>query len=119
MTTKLLGEQGERLAEEHLKAQGYHILERNFRNKLGEIDLIARHGDCICFVEVKTRVNSDAPQEAVGWHKQRKLTRLAQAYLKEKFGTVDVHSRFDVVAVHKTQAGVRISLIADAFSASG
>jgi putative endonuclease len=111
MTTKLLGEKGERLAEDYLKAQGYRILERNYRIRMGEIDLIARHGDCICFVEVKARAAAEAPQEAVGWHKQRKLARLAQAYLKSKFDTVDVRCRFDVVAV----SGTSVSLIPNAF----
>ncbi len=118
MTTKILGERGERLAENYLKARGYKILERNFRIKLGEIDLIARHGDSICFVEVKTRAGFDVPQEAVSRPKQRRLIRMAQAYLKSKFDTIDIRSRFDVVAVEEREGlSPRIELIANAFEA--
>jgi len=118
MTTKILGERGERLAEEFLKAKGYQILERNFRIKLGEIDLIARDRECICFIEVKTRASFDNPQEAVSRHKQRKLTQMAYAYLKAKFNNVDLSARFDVVAVEEKNDGrTHIQLIANAFEA--
>jgi putative endonuclease len=116
MTTKILGERGERLAEEYLKSRGYKIVERNFRIKLGEIDLIARHKDCVCFIEVKTRAGFAVPQEAVSRLKQRKLIRMAQAYLKSKFGTIDIRSRFDVVAVEeRVGQSPRIELIVNAF----
>jgi putative endonuclease len=119
MNTKILGERGERLAEEFLKARGYRILERNFRIKLGEIDLIARDRDCICFVEVKTRASFDVPQEAVSRLKQRKLTQVAFAYLKSRFDRVDVRCRFDVVAIEEKADGTaRIELFTDAFQAS-
>jgi putative endonuclease len=118
LNTKILGERGERLAEEFLKAKGYSILERNFRIRSGEIDLIALHGDCLCFIEVKTRLSSDVPQEAVSHPKQRKLTQMANYYLKYKFGHVDVRCRFDVVAVQEDSQGrAIIQLFANAFDA--
>jgi putative endonuclease len=115
--TKSLGDRGERLAEDYLKARGYKILDRNFRVKLGEIDLVARDRDCVCFIEVKTRASFEVPQEAVSRLKQRKLTRMAYAYLKAKFDRVDVKARFDVVAVCETASGTDILLIQDAFEA--
>jgi putative endonuclease len=57
MSNKAFGSYGESLAKRYLETQGYRILEKNFRNKLGEIDLIAQDGKTICFVEVKTRLS--------------------------------------------------------------
>lgn len=98
--TRLLGNKGERLAARFLKQQGYRILARQHRTALGEIDLIALDGECVVFVEVKTRRSSDAghPAEAVGHHKQSQLTRLALAYLK-RHNLLDHAARFDVVAI--------------------
>ncbi len=118
MNTKILGEWGEELAAEYLKKRGYRILVRNFRVKFGEIDLVARDKDCICFIEVKTRRSYDAPQEAVSWRKQRKLTRVAQAYLKQNHKNIDVRSRFDVIAIEENADGkMRIEVIQNAFDA--
>lgn len=120
MNTKILGDRGELLAGEYLKAKGYKILETKFRVKFGEIDIIAQDRDCICFVEVKTRASFDVPQEAVSLGKQRKLTRIAYAYLKMKFNDVDIRSRFDVVAILEGEEGqTRIQLIQNAFEAGG
>ena len=118
MNTKKLGEQGECLAAEYLNKRGCRILARNFRLKFGEIDLIVRDKDCICFVEVKTRRFYDAPQDAVSPSKQRKLTRIAQAYLKQHYQTVDVRCRFDVIAIdHGEDGKYKIELFQNAFEA--
>lgn len=118
MDAKTLGERGEELAVQYLKKRGYSVLVRNFRVKFGEIDLVARHKDCICFVEVKTRRSFDVPQEAVSWRKQRTLTRVAQAYLKKNYQSMDVRSRFDVVAIEEHANGkIRIEVIENAFDA--
>ena len=97
---RLLGDEGEGLAARHLRAQGFKILARQYRTALGEIDLIALDGDCVVFVEVKTRRSRAAglPVEAVDRAKQAKLTRLALAYLKRK-GLLNHSARFDVVAI--------------------
>lgn len=97
---KLLGDKGERLAARHLRRRGYRILGRQVSNRLGEIDLIAMDGDCIVFVEVKTRRDDAAghPVEAVTHPKRKQLTRVALAWLK-KNGLLERPSRFDVVAV--------------------
>lgn len=98
--TRWLGDAGERAAARYLKAQGFRILARQYRTSLGEIDLIAQDGQCVVFVEVKTRRSSDAglPVEAVGPAKQAQLTRLALAYLRSQ-RLLDHAARFDVVAV--------------------
>jgi len=86
-----LGQIGEEAAVTFLKQQGYQIVEQNFRNQLGEIDIVAYEGDTICFVEVKTR-RSDifgSPFESVTPAKQRKIAQVALSYLKFK-GKSDV-----------------------------
>lgn len=95
-----LGDEGERLAARYLRRQGYKILARRYRTAMGEIDLIARDGACIVFVEVKTR-RSDAagqPHEAVDAYKQAQLTRLALAFLK-RYRLLEQAARFDVISI--------------------
>jgi putative endonuclease len=98
--TRLLGDEGERIAARHLKQLGYRILARQARSRLGEIDLIALDGDSIVFVEVKSRRDEreGSPGEAVDRRKQVKLTQLALAWLKKK-GLLGRRARFDVVAI--------------------
>lgn len=107
MSNKSLGSYGESLARQYLKDQGYLILEENFRNKLGEIDLIARDGKTVCFVEVKTRqsVDQGQPYEAVTSWKIRKLSQMATFYLKHKFHSLEIPSRFDVISIVKDKTG--------------
>lgn len=102
MSNQSLGQLGELSAIEYLKNKGYKLLEQNFRNKLGEIDLIAQEGKVIVFLEVKTRKSTQfgAPFEAVHWAKQKKMVRLAFSYLKYKFGSLDILCRFDVVSIY-------------------
>jgi putative endonuclease len=95
-----LGNEGERLAARYLRRQGFTILARRYRTSLGEIDLVARDGKSIVFVEVKTRRSEAAgqPHEAVDLHKQGQLTRLALAFLK-RFRLLEQPARFDVVSI--------------------
>ena len=95
-----LGTEGERLAARYLRRLGYKILARRYRTALGELDLIARDGKCIVFVEVKTRRSALAgqPHEAVDRAKQAQLTRLALAFLK-RFRRLEQPARFDVVSI--------------------
>jgi putative endonuclease len=101
-----LGQTGERLAAERLVQCGYRILERNFRCRYGEIDIVAEDGDDLVFAEVKTRrgVAYGLPEEAVTARKQQKLIELALYYL-------DAHAcserswRIDVVAVQLSSSG--------------
>lgn len=95
-----LGKQGESWAAAYLEGQGYVILERNYSLRLGEIDIIARDGDELVFVEVKSRrsVRFGVPEEAVTRRKQRRISRVALAYLSDN-GLLDVNARFDVVSI--------------------
>lgn len=97
---RLFGNRGERVAARFLKKLGYRILARQARSKVGELDLIARDGETIVFVEVKTRSSHSAghPAEAVGYQKQKQLTRAALFWLKQR-NLLDHSCRFDVIAV--------------------
>jgi putative endonuclease len=118
---KLFGDRGEREAARHLRKQGYHILARQSRSLLGEIDLIALDGKTIVFVEVKTRSSHVAghPVEAVDSRKQRQLTRAALAWLKRR-NLLDHPGRFDVIAITwQPGAPPLIQHFKNAFEASG
>ena len=112
-----LGKVGEEAAVAYLKSQGYRILERNFRNKLGEIDIIAQDKDTLCFIEVKTRSSEafGSPFEAVNAAKQRAMARVARAYLQT--GSHNAQTiRFDVIAVHcDGDRAKSIDIVKDAF----
>jgi putative endonuclease len=112
-----LGQEGERFAVEFLRQQGYSIIKANYRTKVGEIDLIARDGETIAFIEVKTRKEDGWDAfEAVHPAKQRKMFRVAEQYLVEAFGKVEVKARFDVLAVfHAADGSFKAELLRDAF----
>jgi putative endonuclease len=97
LMNRILGERGERLAARHLKRKGMRILCRGFRTELGEIDLIARDGDTLVFVEVKAR-RQGTPAEAVTLEKQRRLTNVSFQFLR-RYQLLEIRSRFDVVAI--------------------
>ncbi|MFQ5866382.1 MAG: YraN family protein [bacterium] len=107
-----LGKRGENISVEFLKKQGYKIMERNYRCSLGEIDIVAKDKNVLCFVEVKTRKTKEygLPEQAIDWHKQKKLAKVALTYLKEK-KIYRQDLRFDVVSVYPDH----IELIKDAF----
>ena len=92
---------GELFAAAHLKARGYKILVQNYRSGRGEIDLVAQDGDCIVFVEVKTRrsLKFGPPQAAVTTQKQRQISKVALKYL-QAHSRFDAPCRFDVIAIH-------------------
>jgi len=99
-----LGRRGENEAAAYLESGGYEIIAANYRTPLGEIDLVARHGHELVFVEVKTRRQGgwQAPEEAVDIRKQKRLRRLAQWYMQEHCPS-EQDCRFDVLAI--TTAG--------------
>ena len=113
---KQLGLTGEALAEIHLKQAGYRILERNYRTKLGEIDIIAKDHDTIVFIEVKTRrsENYGSPKWAVTPKKQRKISMVALLYLKSTRQS-RARARFDVVSIGPLDTNARIEIIKNAF----
>lgn len=97
-----LGRWAEELAARHLEAQGYAIVERNFRTRFGEVDLVARREDVLAFVEVKAvrTLAAGHPLERVGARKRARLGRLALAYVTARRRLLgDPAIRFDVVAV--------------------
>ncbi len=108
-----VGMQYEQRAAEYLTVQGYQILERNFRCRQGEIDLIAREKEWLVFVEVKYRKTArlGEPLEAVDRRKQQRIYGAAEYYLHCFYYGRDVRCRFDVVAV----LGEEIFLIRNAF----
>ena len=107
------GSHYESLAAAHLVSEGMTILERNFRSRMGEIDLIAKDGETICFVEVKGRRDDvfGDPSEAVNAAKQMVIRRTAQWYLMKNRLPEDTPCRFDVVSI----CGSEVRLIRDAF----
>lgn len=113
-----LGKYGEDVACEALVRRGYAVLERRFRLRGGEIDIVARDGRVLVFVEVKTRAGPAFGEAAaaVTPRKQHRLTRLAGAYLARR-GWTNVPCRFDVVTVDVTAAGTRVQVFQHAFDA--
>jgi putative endonuclease len=102
------GELGERAAKKFLQKQGLKFLAANFRSERGEIDLIFRDGDCLAFVEVKTRSSEDwgRPAAAVNAERRRRLSQAALDYLK-RLKNPAVKIRFDIVEVLLADGGVR------------
>ena len=113
-----LGRKGEDLAASALDRKGFRILARNYRRPFGEIDIIARDGNCVAFVEVKTRRAAGVytPAEAITRRKQVQIARVAQEYLAAN-RLLDTPSRFDVVTVViEADGSHRIEHFADAFN---
>ncbi len=112
-----LGQSGEDIAAEFLSKNGYRVLTRNYRCRLGEIDIIAKEGGTLVFIEVKTRKGEayGSPAAAVTSKKQRQISKTAQYYLAEH-NLFDAPARFDVVSlVIGPDQLTRIEIIADAF----
>ena len=118
METKNLGDFGEEQAARYLRRRGYRIVERNFRCRQGEIDIIAEKGGFLVFVEVKERKDARFAEarEFVTAAKQRRILAAAQLWLTQH--ETDRQPRFDVVEVYAPQGEkgpVRIEHIEDAF----
>ncbi|MBU4002653.1 MAG: YraN family protein [Proteobacteria bacterium] len=109
------GKESEVMAAAYLKRQGYRILETNYKNQLGEIDIIAKDMGILTFIEVKAR-RSDRfgnPKYAVTRKKQVRISRVALSYLKAS-RQMDKRARFDVVVITRT-SNVNIELVKNAF----
>ena len=107
---------GEDVAAALLEKEGWTVLHRNWSLRLGELDLVARRGDCLAFVEVKARRSPAFVDPALGvdWRKQRRLRRVAEAYLAfEK--PVFRDCRFDVISVVVGESGVEVVHHVNAF----
>ena len=112
-----LGRRGEAFAARRLEAEGYRILAHNYRCATGEVDLVAQDGDCLVFVEVRTRHGDlwGTPEESVTRAKQARLVEVAQSYLAEHEAW-DVDWRIDVVAVDVDARGLvrRLNIVRNA-----
>lgn len=97
---KSIGSYGEDLACEHLRLQGYNILARNYRIKLGEIDIIARVGEVLVFVEVKTRksLSYGYGLESITWKKQQTIKKIAEYYYNTLHNN-NLQARIDVIDI--------------------
>ncbi len=118
-TTKLaVGARSEDIALQHLTGQGHVLLRRNFRCRLGEIDLIMRDADTLVFVEVRHRRRNRfaSAAQSVNIHKQRKIVRAAAFFLGRHRNLAQVPVRFDVVALDRPgDGGLELTWVRDAF----
>lgn len=115
MNKRAIGKQYEDLAREYLIKNGYTIIDKNYRCKIGEIDVIAKDNDYLCFIEVKYRSNSNKgyPSESINANKIFRITKTAEYYLMTNKYSTNVKCRFDLVAI----LGNKIELIKNAFDA--
>ncbi len=113
-----LGKAGEKLAQDYLEGKGYRILEQNWRFGREEIDIIARDGNFLVIVEVKTRSSNmfAEPEASVTKAKQRILIRAANAYVNYRRQKGEV--RFDIISILVNAEGAEINHIVDAFYAT-
>lgn len=122
---RALGALGERVAGRHLAARGYSVVERNFRTRHGELDLVARNARYLVFCEVKTRVirgppGPFGPLAAVGGRKRRQVREMAREWLAERSTELGVRPpelRFDAIGVTLEASGrlVRLEHLEGAF----
>jgi putative endonuclease len=113
---RALGREGEEIACRELKRMGYKVIEKNFRCREGEIDIVAEHDGYICFIEVKARTTSEfgVPEEAVTLAKRRRIIIAATLFMQER-GSACGNVRFDVASVDLRDKSARI--LANAFDA--
>ena len=113
-----LGRDGEDLAVRELERRGYAILARRYRTRYGEIDIVAREGETIVFVEVKARATAEfgTAAEAITPWKQRRLASMAVDYLARQ-RLADRPCRFDVVAIDDVGSEARVTVFQGAFAA--
>jgi len=112
MSSKRLGDFGEKIAKKYLESKGYQILDRNYSfgfvsgPQRGEIDIIAKKDDVISFVEVKTLTKSNgglasliSPEEKVGFVKKRKIIKTAESWLMKKKIPLDTKWQIDIISI--------------------
>ncbi len=102
-----LGRLGEGVAAQYLEERGYVICEMNYRCAVGEIDIVALDGECLAFIEVRTRksIKFGSPEESITSAKKEKLIEVAETYLQER-QSQPLDWRIDVVAIHMSSRGV-------------
>lgn len=117
MTQQELGILGEHLAVSHLLSKGYTILDRNFKFRKKEIDIIALHNNQVVVVEVKARQTAEIgePWMAVTRPKQKIIIQVANYYLNSK--NIELETRFDIISIVHNSFRTKLEHIEDAFSA--
>ncbi len=112
-----LGNEKEELAAHYLTEQGAQILEKNFYFHGGELDIVAKDGEYLCFIEVKYRKSRayGSPEEAVTPAKQRRIVQGAKVFLYRNHYPSEVPCRFDVISIYNDE----ITWIRDAFGVNG
>ena len=122
MDRATLGRSAEDLAAEFLEAQGLTVLLRNYRRRSGELDVVARDGDVLVVVEVRTRSSEDfggAAASIDGW-KQHKIIRVTSQLLQQRKDLARLRVRFDVIVIHGVgDASPRVEWMKHAFEARG
>jgi putative endonuclease len=113
---KEIGQRGEEMAVAYLQNLGYKVLERNYRCKLGEVDIIARDNDTLVFIEVRTRSSLDfgLPQESINRRKRHQISKVALEYMIRR-KLKNIPARFDVVAISLEPGKENVDHIKDAF----
>lgn len=115
---KLIGNYGEDICTENLMSLGYDILHRNFKCKLGEIDIVAKRQDIISFIEIKSRFSNSygSPLESVTYLKTRRIINAAKYYILT-YGYMNLNVRFDIMEVNFNYKDKKyvINVIEDAF----
>jgi putative endonuclease len=122
---RAIGALGERLAADHLRRAGYRIVERNYRTRYGELDIVADCDECIVFCEVKTRVvgraNGPAALDSIGVDKRRRVRAMAAQWLSERRAALSqpwrAEMRFDAIGIDISPTGRLLALqhLEDAF----
>jgi len=120
MNRKAIGDRAEQLACDYLQRRGLQLLQRNFRCRGGEIDLIMQHHDSLVFVEVRYRRRTawGRAAETVSSDKQSRLIRCAQHYIN-RYRQWNTAARFDVVSIEGEPGAIQLEWISDAFAADG
>ena len=113
MNKRIVGNEKEELAALYLTKSGYEILDRNYWCRFGELDIVAREGKYLCFVEVKYRSNCryGAPDGLISGKKKKKICMTSQFYMKQNKFLLDTPVRYDVVLL----VGTKVQLIQNAF----
>ncbi len=112
MSSKQLGQHGEELAAEHLAHRGFRILERNYRTRWGELDIVAFDGRVLAFCEVKTRrATTRSPFESIRGHKRSRIRKMAGSWLAQRTDRPYAEVlRFDAIGVSLDTAGRLVAL---------
>ncbi len=117
MNKRQKGKEGELIAADYLRKKGFKIIETNFTCRIGEIDIIAKKGDTVCFIEVKLRKSKSfgSPFEAIDWRKREKIFKTAQYYcLVNKI--IDKQLRFDAIGINLSEGVPEIEHLENIFS---